>query len=314
MTCTELREHALAADAASELDADGRRDLQQHVLSCRACADELTSYRATRAIASRAYDEPDPVLPERFVQRALERFDAENDRSRPQPLMVAPPPVQSSRQTRPRNLAFVMAAAAAMVLALLVSRHDSAPTWQVISVEGPSADHILVDGARVDSRAALALAIEGGRRIDVPSDTRLRLACDDQVALQLQPGTSFVLPEMPGRWSRRTARAELTAGVALISTGEGFHGTRLDVETAEGSVQITGTTLAVIRDDLGTCVCTHEGRVEVRSTLDEIVPVTAGLRRYAFRNGHAGDLEPMSDAETSLLAGFGQAAQTFLAD
>jgi ferric-dicitrate binding protein FerR (iron transport regulator) len=99
--------------------------------------------------------------------------------------------------------------------------------------------------------------------------------------MQVAPGTDLTLPASAGRWFGRATRASVANGEVRITTGTGFHGARLAVETPEAMVQVTGTTLAVICEPTGTCVCVLEGSVRVAAQAGGAgVPVSEGHRRY----------------------------------
>ena len=50
-------------------------------------------------------------------------------------------------------------------------------------------------------------------------------------------------------------------------------------------MQVTGTTLAVICEDQGTCVCVFEGTVRVGARGAAPEAVTNGRRRFVFHDG-----------------------------
>jgi ferric-dicitrate binding protein FerR (iron transport regulator) len=113
----------------------------------------------------------------------------------------------------------------------------------------------------------------------------IELASSGQVLLELVPGTDLTLPAPPGRWWARSAHIALRSGEIRVSTGEKFHGARLQVTTSEAEVHVTGTTFAVICFPEGTCVCVCEGTVAVGEHGKEPVPISAGHRRFIYNSG-----------------------------
>jgi ferric-dicitrate binding protein FerR (iron transport regulator) len=110
----------------------------------------------------------------------------------------------------------------------------------------------------------------------------LDLASRGTLAIQMAGGTDAVLPRAPGRWANRTVSAEIATGEWRITTGERFPGARLVVSTPTAHVEVTGTTLAVICEPSGTCVCVYEGHVQVGRDASDMVSVDHGRRRYLY--------------------------------
>lgn len=152
-------------------------------------------------------------------------------------------------------------ALAAAFLAVLYL--DRGPGWGVMAANG--AGVAVIDGRQVPlaDAAALARALEPGARVRLPEGATLEIASGRALAIHATPGTEFTVPRSPGRWFSRAAATELASGSLRFTTGPGFAGARLAVFTAEASIEVTGTTLAVICDTPGTCVCVFEGAVRV---------------------------------------------------
>lgn len=197
----------------------------------------------------------------------------------------------------PLWVAIPVAAAATLVV---VSALNRGPRWELLSTRG-SGD-VVVDGVPVPiaDDAELARRLKPGARLRLPADGQLEIASPGQFAFQVTPGTDLTLPAAPGRWFGRRTRAGVAGGEVRISTGAGFAGARLEVETPEVMVQVTGTTLAVIREPAGTCVCVLEGQVMVAARGEPAgVPVDAGRLRFVFNDARpplASNMRPQEEA------------------
>lgn len=215
----------------------------------------------------------------------------------------------SSRRPRPAwfrspRLAFglmPLAAAAALVAVLVANR---GPEWHVVSSRGEGI--AIVDGRPVPMGHADALAghIRAGVRVRVPESAEIEIQSAAGLAIQIAAGSDFSLPNPPGRWFGRAITAELRAGELRITTDPTFHGARMAVITPETHVEITGTTLAVIREPAGTCVCVLEGRVMVGAVPAEMVAVEQGRRRFVFADGRPSEEAEMRPAEHQALPVF----------
>jgi ferric-dicitrate binding protein FerR (iron transport regulator) len=96
--------------------------------------------------------------------------------------------------------------------------------------------------------------------------------------MQLSPGTDMVLPNPPGRWFGKSARASVDRGHLRLTTGRHFDGSRLAITTPDATIHVTGTTLAVIAEEAGTCVCVLDGTAHVRPRRGAMTPVPPGTR------------------------------------
>src|SRR5687768_1619740 len=100
-----------------------------------------------------------------------------------------------------------------------------------------------------------------------------------QVASAWAEGTveidGVVVPRLPRSFGRRGAVSEFVSGETRVTSGAGFGGARLRFRTPEAHVEVTGTTLAVIRDSVATCVCVFEGTVSIGTRPDALAPVEA---------------------------------------
>ncbi|MBZ0268261.1 FecR family protein, partial [bacterium] len=125
----------------------------------------------------------------------------------------------------------------------------------------------------------------------------------NRLRVQITADSRVELPRGPSRWfsSRRTVHVD--RGVFFASTAGHPLGFDLRVLTDEAAVDVVGTTFAVRRNDLGTCVCLYEGHLEVRGTDAGRVDVPQGQRALLPPGKPSPLLEPLDDMETALLSG-----------
>ena len=222
---------------------------------------------------------------------------------------VAPEPAR-----RPSRWVFAWAPLAAVAVLVAVLAVNRGPAWSVTSSGGEGI--AVVDGRPVpmDHAAELAAHIRPGVRVRVPDGAQIEIVSAGGIAIQIAAGSDFSVPEPPGRWFDRSAGAELRSGELRITTGAGFHGARLAVVTPETRVEITGTTLAVIREPAGTCVCVLDGRVMVGATRGEMVPVAQGRRRFLFADGRPSEEAEMRPAEHQALPAFRESRRALFED
>ncbi len=206
-----------------------------------------------------------------------------------------------------RRAAVPLAAAAALLAVSLLNR---GPAFTLGAARGDGI--VVVDGVPVPMthREELARRMRAGARARVPDGVELEIASPGYAAIQLTGGTDVALPASPGRWFGRTARLEVRSGELRITTGPRFHGARLEIETPEAAVTVTGTTLAVICEPAGTCVCVLDGRVAVGRKGESGAMIDAGHLRYVFNDSRPPASEAMRPTERVTLAMFRDAKRT----
>jgi ferric-dicitrate binding protein FerR (iron transport regulator) len=82
-----------------------------------------------------------------------------------------------------------------------------------------------------------------------------------------------------------------------VTTGRRFSGARLAITTPEASVRVTGTTLAVIAEPAGTCVCVLEGTAHVSPHRGGVTRVSSGTRREVSRGARTSRTGDMRETE-----------------
>jgi ferric-dicitrate binding protein FerR (iron transport regulator) len=189
-------------------------------------------------------------------------------------------------------------AAAAMVLLSLWLGGRPASSWIVLegvdvrSAEGRS----LGRGDRFSSATVLAAGAVGA---DVQLGTALRV--------RMPAGARVELPEGPGRWLGRTRRLRVLDGEIFATSGGRPLDFELIVESPETRTRIHGTTFAVRRNGLGTCVCLLEGRIVVESPeRAHSVDVPVGMRVQFYAEGQEPMTAPLADDERARLEALGE--------
>lgn len=195
-------------------------------------------------------------------------------------------------------------AAAAVLIAVSVVGLNRGPAWQVKNVSGSG---IVVVGnlpIPLGHSDQLAAAMQPGARVRIPPGATLEVMAPGQMAIVLLSGADVVMPATPGRWFGRGVSATLATGQLRITTGPRFRGARLAIQTPEAEVGVTGTTLAVICEPHGTCVCVLEGRVDVGARGGEMSVVEEGRRRFVFNDGRGPEVDEIRPAERDRLGEF----------
>lgn len=203
-------------------------------------------------------------------------------------------------------------AAAATLIAVTAIGLNRGPAWQVKDVSGSG---IIVVGnlpIPLDHSEQLEAALQPGARVRVPPGATLEVMAPGQLAIVLMSGTDVVMPATPGRWFGRGVSTTLAAGQLRVTTGPRFQGARLAIHTPEAEVAVTGTTLAVICEPHGTCVCVLDGRVDVGARGGEMSVVEGGRRRFVFNDGRGPEADEMRPMEREKLAEFRDSMQTAL--
>lgn len=200
------------------------------------------------------------------------------------------------------RLALVPAALAAVaVVAVLANR---GPDWTVLSTAG--------DGVAIVDRRPIPLGhgdelqrrLRPGARLTVPEGSEIEIASTGHLVVQITAGTEFTVPASPGRWFGRRVTGAMRHGEIRVTTGPAFAGARLRMDTPEAAVEVTGTTLAVICEPAGTCVCVFDGVVSVAARGGSTERVSQGRRRFVFNDGRPPELAGIRPAEIQKLDDF----------
>jgi hypothetical protein len=163
----------------------------------------------------------------------------------------------------------------------------------------------MVDGEpiAIGQVEALRSRVRPGAEVDMPAQGEVEIVSGQVLAIQLTPTTRLTVPPPPSRWMRRSTELYVRDGELRITTGAAFEGARLEVHTPDATIQVTGTTLAVIIEPTGTCVCVLEGEVRMGKPGEEMQAVPAGRRGYAFRDSQplmTEEIRPMERAKLTM--------------
>lgn len=193
-------------------------------------------------------------------------------------------------------------AAAALIVAVL----NPAPPWRVVSTRGTGTIAVAEGGAAerlvpVTESATLGKALTRASHLAASDSAEITLASDGVLALRLLPGTRISLTPAPGRWFGRQRLIRVEAGELFVTTQPAFRGARLDVRTREATVQVVGTSFAVLAHDDGTCVCVMDGMVQVTPEGGPAEMVPPGRRCFVYRDGRPIDRAPILEESASVL-------------
>jgi hypothetical protein len=151
-------------------------------------------------------------------------------------------------------------------------------------------------------------------RLESPAAAEIELASAAGLVMQVTPGTALTIPATPGRWLNRRVAGTVTRGEIRLTTGHRFAGARLRLTTPEADVDVTGTTLAVICEPAGTCVCVYDGTVMVGERGAAMEPVLGGRRRFVFNDGRPPESAEIRPTETGKLGEFRDSRREWLED
>ena len=191
------------------------------------------------------------------------------------------------------------AAVAAAVAGLAFWGAQPSEHWTVTSVNGEASLQGQVALADVTARAGTARTSQ-----DSWFETRL----GERLLVRVGPRSRVDLPAGPGRWLSGERTLRIHEGEIYASTGHESLGFPLRIETAEATTTIVGTTFAVRRNELGTCVCLLEGRVDLEGGHGETASVPTGRRVQIFSDGTEPIVEDLTPEEISLLQGLLESA------
>jgi len=198
---------------------------------------------------------------------------------------------------RRRRMRWVTGLAAAASVTIVAAALNQPPQWTALPTAGSGS--VVVNGVSlpVQNSAELTRRLTPGSRVLLRSTQDLDLVSSGLLAMQLSPGTELTLPSPPGRWFGRHARASVDRGLVRVTTGRHFGGARLAITTPEATVHVTGTTLAVIAEPGGTCVCVLEGTAHVRPHRGTMTRVHPGSQYEVSRGAGATKVGDMREAE-----------------
>ena len=233
-------------------------------------------------------------LPESVTARELRVVPPSGATTTPRSASPRPRPRPAGR--RWRSLAPLAAAAALLIVMAL----DRAPAWHVTAVNGDGVAVIDQQPIPLTHGDQLSAALHPGARVRVPDGAEIEIMAGRALAVRMLSGTDAIVPPAPSRWLKRHVTARIDHGQWRITTGPAFAGAQLEIETPHADVMVTGTTLSVICEPQGTCVCVFEGHVRVGHTPSDLVMVEHGHLRYMWADGgepKSADIRPVEEQE-----------------
>lgn len=206
----------------------------------------------------------------------------ESPRRRPAAAAARPRTAPSRKR---RRLRWALALSTTLAWLIVLADLNQAPPWTAMPNAGSG--QVVVNGVSVPVRDyhQVTRRLIPGARVRLESDQDLDILSSGVLALQLTPGTELVLPAAPGRWLGRDGTARVDRGLLRVTTGLRFDGAHLAITTPDATVRLTGTTVAVIAEPAGTCVCVLEGTADVKAGRGEVVHVPAGTQCDIARGG-----------------------------
>jgi ferric-dicitrate binding protein FerR (iron transport regulator) len=197
----------------------------------------------------------------------------------PAPSRVHPLPV---RRPWMRMAPWAVAAAAALVVVSVAGRLNAGAPWRLGAVTGEGVAIVDERPIPINHHQELEQALTPGARVRVPPGCDVAIVSARTIVIHMTSETNAIVPAVPGRWFGRNVSGQVDSGEWRIMTGPAFGGAHLAIATPATHVMVTGTTLAVICEPPGTCVCVYEGSVKVGRDPSSMVSVEEGRRRYVF--------------------------------
>lgn len=241
----------------------------------------------------RSLSDMKPTLP--FKQKLRKSFVAGDIQKREEE------PKKSGSVIRGLVFKVLAPAAAAALIAVGVWNWDRPAAWEISITPGEGT--LLVDGQAFSTTDFVALEprLVSGARLILQAEDVLEILSEGMMAIQLTPGTEMVLPDLPGKLFKSTVHGELAMGEIRVVTGSEFHGSELRFHTEEADVQVMGSTMAVIRDSVSTCVCAFQGCIFMATSGGGFNEVPSGMRRFIYGDGRPTEIMPIDDQENMKL-------------
>jgi hypothetical protein len=172
---------------------------------------------------------------------------------------VAAEPLPRRARRSYRAAVLVAAAAAILAVTFLLPEPDR---WH-LRLDGPLRFADDEYGVGDEERLAAALE-ESGTLETLGAGARLSLAHDFDV--ELSPDATLLVPTLPELDGASPIDFELTRGEAYVRTAASYPGNPITLRTELVEVTLHGTTVGILVDELGTCVCVCDGTARVTST------------------------------------------------
>lgn len=160
-----------------------------------------------------------------------------------------------------RGLVLALAAAAILAVTFLLPKPER---WKV-RLAGPLRFAEREYGLGEENQ--LAVALEGSGTVETGSE-RARFTLGNSslgsgLEVVLLAGSTLTFPTLPELDGVSAVDFSLARGEAYLSTSPSYPGNPILVRTDLADVELHGTTIGVLVDELGTCVCVADGTVRV---------------------------------------------------
>ncbi len=217
------------------------------------------------------------------------------------PLETEPNNLEPKKRRSRKRMWAIVPAMAAMLAIVIFSDND--PQWTMEDVRGSGV--VTVNGETVDvsDRAAVAKLITPTAHIAVPEGVELDVVLGRVLVLGVAGPAEFTLPGNPSH-DDYAYETIVHQGEFRIKTGPGFPGSDMLILTTEGRVEITGTTIAVFKNDDVTCVCVLEGTAQIGKDGDHMDAVGAGMRKVMFVDARDPMIAPIEPGHKESLIEF----------
>jgi ferric-dicitrate binding protein FerR (iron transport regulator) len=206
-------------------------------------------------------------------------------------------PPRSEPGSSSRRWVSMLMAAALGVLAVFWFGSQPTQQWVVLDLKTPT-------GVYVSGETALAVgaSLESGP-ITTGPESEMTIQLGDKLRLTLLPETQLTLPKPPGRWFNRSRRMPITSGEVYGTSGGRKLGFDLVFSTPELEARLTGTTFAVFRIDVASCVCLWEGGVAVTPLVGDhdVVNLEVKHRVWIYKDGREPEIKTLDANETMKL-------------
>ncbi len=304
-TCLRFQE-----DVVGLLEGTASEGLREHVASCDSCRDASHDLERAAAAVARAGDDfvVAPALAQRLAEIADEEADAAADADRisetrmkteaPAPSPATPSRPRASKKTLWLILAACVSVAASATVGLKLADRERSPAAAATRAWHGRVAKIARSGADTSGglfvvtpsgRAALGegAEVKAGTRLATDGRTRARVELDDGSTMVIDRATELSFEDRP-----RTASLHEGAILTDVAHVDGAPWARL--ETANGSVKVLGTKLAVTAASDRTNVEVLRGEVEVSAPNGATEKVAAGQEGVIGRDGKI-DVAPAND-------------------
>jgi ferric-dicitrate binding protein FerR (iron transport regulator) len=205
---------------------------------------------------------------------------------------------------RPAAVVPLFGLAAAAAVAILIWLASEAPRWEYVGASGASGE-LWVSGQRMDPEDAdgIEAMLEPGAHIRTTGEMQVDIVLRNRLSVQVAPEAEVTVPDRPRRWFGGSAACEVMQGEIRFVTGPEMPGSRILVRAPLTSVEVTGTSFAVISGPDSVCVCVLDGTVHMTDADGSAYAVPGGKRRTVFRSkpAHLEDILPMERMKLQML-------------